>query len=112
VHFFHTIFDNRAFDVVLGAALAIFFAIFLEWLRKPKLIQSIGDITDIRPAAGGPITEGRSLHVRVFAKPLPWGTRWMLRSPALQCRGEISFHHLDGQYLFDRIMPARWAGTP
>jgi hypothetical protein len=36
----------------------------------------------------------------------------MMRSPALQCRGEISFHHLDGQYLFDRLMPARWASTP
>jgi hypothetical protein len=107
------IFTSREFDVVLGAALAILFAIFVEWLRKPQLTLSIGN-TDIVRSSGAtfPIHDGKSLRVRVFAEPLWRITRWMMRSPALQCRGKISFHHLDGQYLYSREMGARWAGTP
>lgn len=104
---------SRTFDVVLGAILAILFAIFVEWLRKPRLRVTVGATDTVRPAQPNfPIQEGKSLRVRVFAKPLLPGTRWMMRAPALQCRGQISFHHLDGQYLYDREMQGRWAGTP
>jgi hypothetical protein len=47
------------------------------------------------------------------AKPaLPKLLHWMLRGPALQCRGEISFHHMDGQDIFGRKMAVRWASSP
>jgi hypothetical protein len=36
----------------------------------------------------------------------------MQRAAALQCRGEITFHHLDGQDIFGRGMPTRWANSP
>jgi hypothetical protein len=36
----------------------------------------------------------------------------MQRSAALQCRGRITFHHLDGQDVFGRAMEVRWAGSP
>ena len=36
----------------------------------------------------------------------------MQRAPATQCRGEITFHHLDdGQDVFGRAMAVRWAGS-
>lgn len=104
---------GRTFDVVLGAILAILFAIFVERIRKPRLTMSVGHTDIVRPT--GPnfnIGDGKSLRVRVFAEPLRWGTRWMMRSHAVQCRDDVSFHHLDGQYLYNREMRARWAGTP
>jgi hypothetical protein len=36
----------------------------------------------------------------------------MLRAPALQCRGLITFHHLDGQDIFGRAMAVRWSSSP
>ena len=36
----------------------------------------------------------------------------MYRNPALQCHGNITFHHLDGQNIFGRSMVLRWAGAP
>jgi hypothetical protein len=36
----------------------------------------------------------------------------MVRAPALQCRGSITFHHLDGQNVFGREMTVRWTGSP
>jgi hypothetical protein len=104
---------SRTFDVVLGAILAILFAIFVERIRKPQLVLSVGDTDTIHSTNPNlQIQEGTSLRVRVFAKPLYWGTRWMMRAPALQCRGDVSFHHLDGQYLYNREMRIRWTGTP
>ena len=37
---------------------------------------------------------------------------WMQRAAALQCRGEVTFHHLDGQDIFGRRMSVRWANSP
>jgi hypothetical protein len=36
----------------------------------------------------------------------------MQRTAALQCRGEVTFHHLDGQNVFGRAMPIRWSNSP
>jgi hypothetical protein len=37
----------------------------------------------------------------------------MQRAAAIQCRGEITFHHLDdGQDIFCRAMDVRWANSP
>jgi hypothetical protein len=36
----------------------------------------------------------------------------MQRSAALQCRSEITFHHLDGQDIFGRAMSVRWSNSP
>jgi hypothetical protein len=37
----------------------------------------------------------------------------MQRSAALQCRGEVTFHHLDdGQDFFNRAMAVRWVSSP
>jgi len=45
--------------------------------------------------------------------PLPFGTGWMQRVAATQCRGEITFHHLnDGQDIFGRAMAVRWVKSP
>jgi hypothetical protein len=35
----------------------------------------------------------------------------MVRAPAQQCRAFITFHHLDGQDVFGRVMSGRWANS-
>lgn len=98
-------------EVVLGAVIAIAITILVEALRKPSLDLRIAEPTD-RAYQNRPAAEVRFLHLRLVNKPLPRWCRWMLREPALQCHGWISFHYLDGQRVFDRTMPIRWAGSP
>ena len=106
------IFGSRAFDILLGAALAIGFAILVEYLRKPNLTQSIEPPVEISGNTQLSITNMRVVRVFINARPLPRITRWMMRAPALQCTAKISFNHLDGQDLFDRSMPGRWSNSP
>jgi len=105
---------GKAMEIVIGGLITILTAIFIEYLRRPVLQLSIEtppyDITyrDQRPAV-----YARYLRLKLFNKPLPTIFRWMLRSPALQCRGTITFHHLnDGQNIFDRAMSVRWVSSP
>jgi hypothetical protein len=35
-----------------------------------------------------------------------------VRAPTLQCRASITFHHLDGQNVFGRMMERRWSSSP
>ena len=103
--------ESRIFEVVLGAILAVGFAIFVEHLRKPKLKFSIAPTDDFpRPTSNG-VVQVRSLKVTVAHVPLLRGLRWLLRGPAAQCLGTITFHHLDGQNVLGREMRARWANT-
>jgi hypothetical protein len=104
--------ENRIFDVLLGAIVAVGFAIFVEHLRKPKLTFSISPFSDYgRQVPTGNVVPVRSLKIAVTHRSLPWGLRWMLRGPASQCLGTITFHHLDGQNVLGRTMRGRWANT-
>jgi hypothetical protein len=54
----------------------------------------------------------RAVRLRLTNVALPSWARWMSRNAALQCHGNITFHHLDGQNVFGRSMHIRWAGAP
>jgi hypothetical protein len=106
------IWESGGVGTVFGALLAIAFTMLVEWLRKPSLTQSI-EVQPLDTAPNNPIAKNmRALRINVFSKPLPRFARWMMRSPASRCRGTISFHHLDGQDVFGRVMEGRWANTP
>jgi hypothetical protein len=99
-------------QLIVGALIAIVITITVENLRRPELELSIE-----RPPRDGtyqhaPAVNMRSLRVRLVNKPLPNWARWMVRAPALQCRGEITFHHLDKQDVFGRAMAGRWCSSP
>jgi hypothetical protein len=97
--------------VVLGAVVAILITILVENLRKPRLELRIAMSTDIE-YRNRPARNVRFLGLELVNKPLPrWG-RWMSRDTALQCHGNITFHHLDGQNVFGRTMMSRWSGSP
>ena len=93
--------------ISIGAILAILFTMWVEYLRRPRLRLSIET-----PPHDHPNHQFRCLRLKLSNKPLPWWARWMLRAPALQCRGTITFHHLDGGDFFGRAMPVRWSASP
>jgi hypothetical protein len=98
-------------ELLIGAILAILTTIAIERLRKPSLRIYSAPPRDREYAEGKPASLMRYLILRLVNKPLPWYARWMSRDTAVQCRGNITFHHLDGQNLFGRAMPLRWAGS-
>ncbi len=100
-------------EIVLGALVAIFLTIWIEYLRKPKLFLRIAPPSDPTYESGDrPAQVARFTALELHNKPLPRAFRWMQRNAALQCHGTLTFHHLDGQNVFGRSMPIRWSGTP
>lgn len=98
--------------VVLGGLITIATAIFIEWLRKPRLELNIDPAVENNYDSRFPARVGRFTYLRIKNKELPLMVRWMARNPALQCHGTISFHDMSGQNIFGREMPIRWSDAP
>lgn len=98
-------------EIGLGALIAIAFTIIIENLRKPKLYIKLAAPID-NNYINRPAQNVRFLGVEVINNNLPKFARWMLRNSAIYCHAEITFHHLDGQDIFGRIMEGRWSGSP
>jgi len=98
---------------VLLMVLSILIVLGLESFKKPKLLFKIGDFGEIKPNDPLGRTPSKWTHVFVYNEPMPKLLSWIWdRSPALSCRGWITFHDLDGQDLFGRKMKIRWANNP
>jgi hypothetical protein len=99
-------------SVIIGGLITILTAIGVEYLRRPRLTLSIEDPPLDLPSPDGKNMR-RNLRLKLHNASLPFGARWMQRAAAIQCRGEITFHHLnDGQNVFGRAMPVRWVKSP
>lgn len=96
---------------IIGSIIAGLITIWIEILRKPQLELDLMVPVDMT-FQNQPATDMRALRVKLTNKSLPRWIRWMYRNPALQCHGNISFHHLDGQNVFGRSMTLRWAAAP
>lgn len=100
-------------SVVIGGLITILTAIVVEYLRTPRLTLAIEEPPcDLEYDGNRPARRARYLRLILRNEPLPALARWMLRAAALQCRGEITFHHLDRQDVFGRTMAVRWANSP
>jgi hypothetical protein len=101
-------------QIAVGGLITIVTAVIVEYLRTPSLEFSIENPPlDVIFRENRPAREGRHLRLKLLNKPLPSWLQWLQRAAALQCRGLITFHHLDdGHDVFDRAMVVRWAGTP
>jgi len=97
--------------VVLGSIIAILVTIFIENLRKPSLKLEIDSPVDLE-FQNRTANLMRAVRLKVRNSPLPSWAKWMSRNAALQCHGNITFHHLDGQNVFGRSMSIRWAASP
>jgi len=95
----------------IGAIVAGLITIWIEILRKPRLELELIDPVDME-FQNQSANILRATRLQLTNKPLPAWIQWMYRNPALQCHGNISFHHLDGQNVFGRSMILRWAGAP
>ena len=93
---------------LISLGLSVGFVIWMENTRKPKLALTIVDPVNDSYPAGKPANKIRWLRLMVENKQLPRLLKWLSRNPAFHCSGSITFHHLDGQNVFGRCMPARW----
>lgn len=100
---------TTAIGIIGGGIVAILTTIAVEVLRRPKLRLRIAAVIDAPYPAGRPAKHGRALTIDLINEPLPRLARWMSRSAALQCRGVITFHNVDGQRFFANEMPVRFA---
>ena len=99
-----------AIGIVGGGILTILVAIWVEWLRRPRLNVLVEPPIDMVMNPGD--LRARTLRVLVSNNALPSLVFFMVRAPALQCRGKITFHrYVDGHEIFSRAMAARWAGS-
>jgi hypothetical protein len=97
---------------ILSALTSIAITVWVERLRQPHLRLSIETPPTDAQYQNRPATLARYVRVWVVnERPAGW-VRWIMRQTALQCRAEITFHHLDGENVFGRTMSVRWAGTP
>lgn len=100
--------------VILGGIITIIVALWVEYLKTPKLeillpnpefvvLQTVDLNTN--QLIQTPIT---SLRLRVRGKPLSRSLKWMMRSFAPRCYARIAFHQIDtGEKIFE--MHGRWA---
>ncbi len=100
------------FTTLLGALLAIFTTIVVEYARKPKLKIIIDKDKDIEYLEERPAKHAHFLYLKLTNENLPKAFQWMQRSPALQVHGFITFHHLNGQKIFKGPMEIRWSNAP
>jgi len=97
-----------ALSIILGGLITILTAMGVEYLRLPVLSLAIEEppLDLLGPDGKG---KRRNLRLVLHNKSLP---EFLQRSAALQCRGEITFHNLDGQVFFKKAMPIRWVSSP
>jgi hypothetical protein len=101
-----------ALGAFLGALLSLLISIFIEYQRKPKLTFTIEDSSVDMTYESAPAKNARFVRVHLYNQPMPKLFRWLGRTAAMQCSGEIQFHHItDGAPVFARPMPIRWAGS-
>lgn len=99
--------------IVGGAILSILITIAIEFLRRPRLrltIEKPCQKVEYEPNTH-PASVARYARLYLENKQLPIWARWMLRSPAVQCNGTITFHDLRGNDIFGAGMSVRWAAS-
>lgn len=96
----------------LGVLGSLIVAMFVEWMRKPRLTISILPPENVALYGVGAVTRlFVSLKVRVSNESLPFAFCWMQRQSARDCRATVHFLREDKTPFIDRPMPGRWAGS-
>jgi hypothetical protein len=100
--------------VIIGGLITLFIAIWFEYLKKPRLYLSISDYIDIDYTnKNKPANRARFLRINLKNKIPLKIFFWVLRNPASQCHGHITFLDLNNQEIFPgKKMFFRWPNTP
>jgi hypothetical protein len=97
---------------MLGFVLGALFTMAIEFEKKPKLTLTIETPPLDRENLPAPVAHSRFLRVIVLNRPMPKIFRWLDRTPAYQCTGDITFHYPgDGASVFAKAMQVRWSGS-
>ena len=99
-------------QIVIGASITIVFVVWLENTRKPKLVLRIEDSPVDVTYQDRPAKNARFRRLIIENKEPPRIVKWLSRNTAVRCYGFITFYHLDGQDVFGRSMPIKWANLP
>ena len=103
---------SLAAGLCLGIVGSLVVSMFVEWMRKPRIIISILPPEEVGQYSGGTlIGTFASLKVRVSNDPLPLAFRWMQRQSARDCRATLQFLRGDASPFIARSMPGRWAAS-
>jgi len=98
--------------VFLGVLGSLIVAMFVEWMRKPRLSISILPPEHVALYGHGVVIEPYvALKVRVSNDSLPFAFFWMQRQSARDCRATLHFLREDETPFIARPMPGRWAGS-
>jgi len=97
-----------ALSIILGGVVTILTTMVVEQLRRPVLSLAIEEPPLDLPSPDG---KGRRRNLRLILRNKSLA-KFLQRSAALQCRGEITFHNLDGQPFFESPMSVRWVSSP
>ena len=97
---------------LIAGVVGILVVLWIERQRRPRLSMHVGipgTIDEHDPLKRHPTT---FLKVQIHNLCVPKWLSWVYDGePALSSAGWITFHHLDGQRVFDREMLARWSET-
>jgi hypothetical protein len=108
------IFRTPPAQMVLGAVISGFVAVFLDWLKRPKLEISI-DESQLSPKtvnAEGTVLENYTAVRVVVTNTRRW-PQWWPRQTLIRAVAQITFHDAQtGADLFNRTMRGRWASLP
>ncbi len=94
----------------LGAFLSLLVSIYIEYQRKPKLSLTVEEPPADLVYENKPAKNARFVRVILRNSSMPRPLIWLKREAAINCNGEIKFHHfIDGVAIFSRSMPIRWS---
>lgn len=99
--------------VFFGVLSSLIVAMFVEWMRKPRLSLSIlpPEEVGLYDGDGALIEHYVALKVCVLNDALPVSFRWMQRQSARDCRATLNFLREDKTPFIARPMAGRWAGS-
>jgi hypothetical protein len=96
---------------LLGVISSFVVALFVEFVKRPRLIFAEGEPLDAYYLPPAPARNVRFVRVIISKQQLPWGVGWISRESAIDCRAEIRFDCVEGVNAFP-VMPGRWASNP
>lgn len=97
---------------LVSGIVGILIVLWIERQRRPSLTIKLGQPGEIKEDDPLKRAPSKWLHAQIHNRNVPkWLAGVYHGEPALTCRAWITFHHLDGQRVFDRDMVARWSGS-
>ena len=97
---------------VLGVISSFVVALFVEFVKRPRLVFAAEAPQDAYYAHPAPARNVRFVRVTIGNQQLLWGFGWISRESAIDCRAEIRFDCVVEVVNAFPVMAGRWASNP